>query len=352
VVRRSATLAAIGLFLDAPATLGRWRFPGVLQYFGFSYLWCAGTVVLTGSWDGEAGQQAQAALEAQQLNSAAPGGGEGFPYDTFLDLRFFWREWVGIGVAPLMWLMLTFGVHVPGCGYGYLGPGGRSLSGSGGGGGDDDDDSFAACTGGSHRYIDMQFFGSKHLYDEPTCSVAYECNTPYDPEGLVGGFNAVLLTYLGLVAGRALIYHSSSKARMARLGVQGLLWLTIGAALCGFSQHGGAIPVNKNLWSLSFVLVTAGFGCWVLAVLYWIVDHAKLWSGAPFKYTGMNSIVVYAGSEILEMYFPFHVSVCFFFCCFLTLCIFVFFVFFKILFLMYVILSFASLWGFLLVHIV
>jgi len=35
------------------------------------------------------------------------------------------------------------------------------------------------------RYIDIQIFGKKHIYGEPTCEEVYECKTPYDPEGLV-----------------------------------------------------------------------------------------------------------------------------------------------------------------------
>jgi heparan-alpha-glucosaminide N-acetyltransferase len=91
--------------------------------------------------------------------------------------------------------------------------------------------------------------------------------------------------------------------------------MLLGAVLCGFKQYGGYIPVNKNLWSTSFVLITAGGGCWVLAAVYLIVDEFKLWNGAPFRYTGMNSIVVYVGSEVLsfviesaESYFSFSTS--------------------------------------------
>jgi len=132
IFRRTFTLFAIGMFLDCPSSLARWRIPGVLQYFAFSYAWCALAVVLTGSWDGEPGAAAQAALDLNE------------PSDTFRDLRFFWREWPAVGLAPLLWLVLTFMVQVPGCPTGYLGPGGRS-----------DDHNYADvedCTGGSHRW--------------------------------------------------------------------------------------------------------------------------------------------------------------------------------------------------------
>ena len=258
IARRTATLFAIGLFLDCPDSIASWRIPGVLQYFAFSYAWVSLAVVLCGSWDGEAATAAAAALDSQEGH--------------FRDLSHFWREWPVVALAPALWLVLSFGVHVPGCGYGYLGPGGRS-------GGD----GYEECTGGSHRQIDLQVFGHDHIFDGPTCKEPYQCKVPYDPEGLVGAFNAVLLTYLGLLAGRALIYHKGAFSRVKRLGIMGAVCLFLGAALCGWKKEGGYIPVNKNLWSTSFVLVCGGGGFWVLSILYLVVDEWKLWDGAPFR---------------------------------------------------------------------
>ena len=196
-------------------------------------------------------------------------------------------------LAPALWLVLTFGVDVPGCGRGYLGAGGLADGGT-----------MFHCTGGSHRYINQLVFGVRHIYDIPTCMEAYQC-VPYDPEGFVGGFNAVLLTYLGLVAGRIFLHHKKPAARMTHLVVLGLPCLAVAAALCGCKQDGGLIPVNKNLWSTSYVLLMAGFGSVLLAVIYGIVDRWQLWDGAPLRYMGMNSIAIYVGSELFEKYFPF-----------------------------------------------
>jgi len=293
IARRSATLCAIGLFLDCPDTLGTWRLPGVLQYFAFSYAWVALAMVLTGSWDGAPGAAAEEAAALASTQGARDQHSAGAHEDPWRDLRYFWREWPVVLAAPLLWLVLTFAVEVPGCGRGYLGPGGLSEFG------------MEKCTGGSHRYIDLKVFGHNHIYGAPTCVDAYQCKVPYDPEGLVGAFNAVFLTYLGLLAGRVMVYHSTPRARLTRLTTMGGLALALGGTLCGFKQHGGAIPVNKNLWSTSFVLVCGGGGFWMLALLYLVVDVWSAWDGAPFRYTGMNSIVVYAGSEILESFFPF-----------------------------------------------
>jgi len=78
--------------------------------------------------------------------------------------------------------------------------------------------------------------------------------------------------------------------------------------LCGFAQDGGYIPINKNLWSPSFVLCMSSIAFLGLALLFVIIDVIGHWSGAPFVYAGMNSIVVYAGSELFEDVFPFSVA--------------------------------------------
>jgi|MDSY01.1.fsa_nt_gb heparan-alpha-glucosaminide N-acetyltransferase len=306
VCQRSANLVLISLFTDAP-----WNWPqklrltGVLQYFAVSYFWVSLAVLATGSWDGAAARRAVRAVEGDNGENGSVkcrflpaifvgrdehGGGDD---DDFAHVRLYWRELGPVLLAPALWLVLTFGVDVPGCGRGYLGPGGFADGGT-----------KFHCTGGSHRYIDHLVFGVRHLYGEPTCMEAYQC-VPYDPEGFVGGFNAVLLTYLGLVAGRIFLHHKHPAARMTHLVVLGLPCLAVAAALCGCKQDGGLIPVNKNLWSTSYVLLMAGFGSVLLAGIYGIVDRWQLWDGAPLRYMGMNSIAIYVGSDIFEMYFPF-----------------------------------------------
>ena len=81
--------------------------------------------------------------------------------------------------------------------------------------------------------------------------------------------------------------------------------LLLAGILCGFSQNGGVFPVNKNLWSTSFICVTAGLGLIMLSLTYVSVDITKMWSGAPFRYLGLNSILIYVAHELLYNYFPF-----------------------------------------------
>lgn len=109
--------------------------------------------------------------------------------------------------------------------------------------------------------------------------------------------------------------HKGHRERVTRWVVWGLVLCAIGTALCGASQNDGIIPLSKNLWSPSFILVMAGTGTllWphcarvpmltafrppgcagnvMLALTYVLVDINHWWGGAPPKFVGMNSIVV------------------------------------------------------------
>ena len=71
------------------------------------------------------------------------------------------------------------------------------------------------------------------------------------------------------------------------LTVLGLVW-------------GEWFPINKPLWTSSYVLLTGGLGAYALGLTYWVVDVRGLrgWT-APFTVFGTNAILVYVGSGIL-----------------------------------------------------
>lgn len=80
----------------------------------------------------------------------------------------------------------------------------------------------------------------------------------------------------------------------------------LGGSLCRFSINDGLIPINKSLWSLSFVLITTAFAYLLFAILYIVIDVRKYWAGRPFVYAGMNAILMYIGSELLGRMYPFY----------------------------------------------
>ena len=108
----------------------------------------------------------------------------------------------------------------------------------------------------------------------------------HDPEGLLSTVPAIATTLLGVRAGDWL------KAGEWR----SLLLLAIGALVCGLLWS-SVLPFNKNLWTSSYVLWTAGWACLALVVLNEVIDR-RGWP-ALGRSLGINAIAVYAGSTAL-----------------------------------------------------
>jgi predicted acyltransferase len=62
-------------------------------------------------------------------------------------------------------------------------------------------------------------------------------------------------------------------------------------------------PINKAIWSSSFVLVTCGWGTLILGIIYYLTDVRKVKIGSIFKYAGMNAITVYFLSSFISSIF-------------------------------------------------
>ena len=310
VIARSAKLYALALFLNNGTNLAEWRVIGVLQYFSISYL-VIGLVeaFLHPDAGAEPGAKAAAAEPLPETLSAA----------VAADIGRYWVQWIVVGLLVLVHLLVQFTMPVDGCPTGYLGAGGLANDGLYLGKG---------CTGGAHRAVDVALFGEAHIYHDKnsdgvfsssaTCSDIYRCDV-YDPEGALGMLTAALMAFLGLQAGRVFTHYGhiargpgGVKATAAPFVGRWATWSVVlclaAGALCGFSKEGGVIPICKNMWSLSFVLLLAGFANALLSACYLAVDVHGLVSGAPFIFMGANSIVIYAGSEVFSRFFPFEVS--------------------------------------------
>ena len=60
------------------------------------------------------------------------------------------------------------------------------------------------------------------------------------------------------------------------------------------------LPINKNLWTSSYVVFTAGMACVCLALCIWLVDgRGPRWWTRPFVVFGINPIVAFVGAEAL-----------------------------------------------------
>uniref|UniRef100_A0A8V0XYN5 Heparan-alpha-glucosaminide N-acetyltransferase n=1 Tax=Gallus gallus TaxID=9031 RepID=A0A8V0XYN5_CHICK len=252
------------------------RIPGVLQRLGLTYL-----VV--------------AALELLFTRTGADSGTLEMSCPALQDILPFWPQWIFILMLEVIWLCLTFLLPVPGCPRGYLGPGGIGDFGN-----------YLNCTGGAAGYIDRLVLGEKHIYQHPSCNVLYQTTVPYDPEGILGTINTILMAFLGLQAGKIILsYKDQHKQIMSRFFIWSVVMGIISAILTKCSKEEGFIPINKNLWSTSYVTTMSCFAFILLLLMYYLVDVKRLWSGTPFFYPGMNSILVYIGHEVFENYFPF-----------------------------------------------
>uniref|UniRef100_A0A803WDY9 Heparan-alpha-glucosaminide N-acetyltransferase n=1 Tax=Ficedula albicollis TaxID=59894 RepID=A0A803WDY9_FICAL len=278
ILWRSFVLILLGIIVVnpnyclGPLSWDNLRIPGVLQRLGFTYLVVAALELLftrpdSGTWEGQ------------------------FP--ALQDILPYWPQWIFILVLEAIWLCLTFLLPVPDCPRGYLGPGGIGDFGK-----------YPNCTGGAAGYIDRLLLGEKHMYQHPSSGVTYQSTMPYDPEGILGTINSIVMAFLGLQAGKiTLFYKDQPKQIMSRFIIWGIG--IISAILTKCSKEEGFIPINKNLWSISYVTTMSCFAFILLLLIYYLVDVKKWWSGAPFLYPGMNSILVYIGHQVFANYFPF-----------------------------------------------
>jgi predicted acyltransferase len=131
-------------------------------------------------------------------------------------------------------------------------------------------------------YIDRVLL-SGHLY-RPT----------WDPEGLVSTVPAIATTFLGTLAGLWMREDVSPGRKAGLLALGGAVAIAIGEI------WNVAFPINKNLWTSSYVMFTAGAAALFLALCYWIVD-VKQWRrwATPFVILGMNALALYAFSALL-----------------------------------------------------
>lgn len=114
----------------------------------------------------------------------------------------------------------------------------------------------------------------------------------WDPEGLLSTLPAVATSLLGIFCGEWL-RSDRSGARLSRgMWVAGGLFVVVGLA------WDAVFPINKNLWSSSYVLFTAGTALLLFGAMYWLIDVKRLrgaWT-TPLVIYGMNSIAVFVAS--------------------------------------------------------
>lgn len=175
--------------------------------------------------------------------------------------------YVGVGILTFYWLLLCF-IPVPG---GQAG----DLSANG--------------VGSWNAFIDTYLLPG----------TSYQ-NRPVDPEGVLSSLPAIVNAIAGVFAGRA-IANAQMQGEWKTVGIlagSGVLALALGWL------WDMQFPVNKELWTSSFVLVTVGWSAILLAVFYAIVDVLSFQRWAyPFVIIGANSIIIYLASSLVNWTF-------------------------------------------------
>lgn len=120
----------------------------------------------------------------------------------------------------------------------------------------------------------------------------------WDPEGILSTLPAIATGITGLLAGRLFLSKVAPQEKANYLMALGLLSVAV-----GYFWHLG-FPVNKNLWSSSFVLITSGLAALALGAIYFMVDIKGKTKGTYVGIVfGANAIAVYVLADLLSLIF-------------------------------------------------
>tara|TARA_B100001250_G_scaffold64318_1_gene50724 strand:- start:312 stop:1433 length:1122 start_codon:yes stop_codon:yes gene_type:complete len=133
--------------------------------------------------------------------------------------------------------------------------------------------------------VDRIILGESHLYGGT--------GIQFDPEGLLSTFPSAVTVIIGFLVGTMIKTTKDHNDNCQRMFILGSLMIILGWI------WGLMFPINKQLWTSSYVLYTAGIGTIILSAMIWLIDIMKYnkWT-FPFIVFGSNSIFIYALSGI------------------------------------------------------
>jgi predicted acyltransferase len=130
------------------------------------------------------------------------------------------------------------------------------------------------------RKVDLALLGEKHLYKG--------FGMPFDPEGLLSTLPATATVLLGFMSGGLIGTRGSSWKTVGWLAAVGALLVAAGLL------WGEYFPINKPIWTSSYVLYAGGIGMLILALLVMIIDI--------FKIQGWKTVgIILAGGAIMAV---------------------------------------------------
>jgi len=116
----------------------------------------------------------------------------------------------------------------------------------------------------------------------------------YDPEGLLSTIPAIVTTLIGVLTGQWLRTEKSRLEKAAGMFVVGAVLVAIGWAWNAF------FPINKALWTSSYVMFTGGLALQFVSIFYWLIDIKgyRRWA-KPFEVFGLNAIALYVVADLI-----------------------------------------------------
>lgn len=153
--------------------------------------------------------------------------------------------------------------------------------------------------------IDRHVLGLKHLYAKPVYKNLKECNmssygqisdslppwclAPFDPEGILSSLTAAVACIIGLMYGHKLVEFEDHKERVCYWSIYSVSFLVLGLflALVG-------IPLNKSLYTFSYMLVTSATAGITFSLLYILVDvYGYRFLVSPLEWMGKHSLAIF-----------------------------------------------------------
>lgn len=186
----------------------------------------------------------------------------------FLNTKWRGQAWIGSGILVAYWLAMTL-IPSPDLGEVMLEPG-KNLA----------------------AWFDRLLLPGKMWQAGPAPGFHW------DPEGILSTFPSLVSGISGMLAGTLMLSERTKEKKVILLMVGGF-FITIAGYLWGL-----AFPVNENIWTSSFVLVTSGMASMLLGSCFFLVDMKGFTHGTkPGIIFGANAITVYVLGDVLAALF-------------------------------------------------
>lgn len=186
-------------------------------------------------------------------------------FASLIFVRTNWKQQAIIAAALLLvyWALMTL-INVPGCEITTFDDKGCNLA----------------------AYIDRMVLTENHIWKQSKI---------FDPEGLLSTLPAIATTLAGVLCGHWLRREKNDYEKVAGLFFFGVVAMAIGWAWSFW------FPLNKALWTSSYVFYTAGLALCFLGFCYWLIDIKgyRKWA-KPFMIFGVNALALFVFSGLLS----------------------------------------------------